>query len=125
MEGLNQGQEFLCYCIVGMFLCFIFDIFRSSRYVFKTSDLITYIEDGIFLSLSALIIIGSTLFISSGMLRFYIILAILFGILIYSLTISKVCVIIFKSIFKAISFLVNKILEMHKWESFLNQSFIS
>lgn len=125
MEGLNQGQEFLCYCIVGMFLCFIFDIFRSSRYVFKTSDLITYIEDGIFLSLSALIIIGSTLFISSGMLRFYIILAIGLGILVYSLTISKVCVIIFKSIFKAISFLVNKILEMHKWESFLNQSFIS
>lgn len=125
MEGLNQGQEFLCYCIVGMFLCFIFDIFRSSRYVFKTSDLITYIEDGIFLSLSALIIIGSTLFISSGMLRFYIILAIGLGILVYSLTISKVCVIIFKSIFKAIRFLVNKILEMHKWESFLNQSFIS
>lgn len=114
MEGLNQGQEFLCYCIVGMFLCFIFDIFRSSRYVFKTSDLITYIEDGIFLSLSALIIIGSTLFISSGMLRFYIILAIGLGILVYSLTISKVCVIIFKSIFKAIRFLVNKILEMHK-----------
>lgn len=125
MEGLNQGQEFLCYCIVGMFLCFIFDIFRSSRYVFKTSDLITYIEDGIFLSLSALIIIGSTLFISSGMLRFYIILAIGWGILVYSLTISKVCVIIFKSIFKAIRFLVNKILEIHKWESFLNQNFIN
>lgn len=125
MEGLNQGQEFLCYCIVGMFLCFIFDIFRSSRYVFKTSDLITYIEDGIFLSLSALIIIGSTLFISSGMLRFYIILAIGLGILVYSLTISKVCVIIFKSIFKAIRFLVNKILEIHKWESFLNQNFIN
>lgn len=125
MEGLNQGQEFLCYCIVGMFLCFIFDIFRSSRYVFKTSDLITYIEDGFFLSLSAFIIIGSTLFISSGMLRFYIILAIGLGILVYSLTISKVCVIIFKSIFKAIRFLVNKILEMHKWESFLNQNFIN
>lgn len=125
MEGLNQGQEFLCYCIVGMFLCFIFDIFRSSRYVFKTSDLITYIEDGIFLSLSALIIIGSTLFISSGMLRFYIILAIGLGILVYSLTISKVCVIMFKSIFKAIRFLVNKILEMHKWGSFLNQNFIN
>lgn len=125
MEGLNQGQEFLCYCIVGMFLCFIFDIFRSSRYVFKTSDLITYIEDGIFLSLSALIIIGSTLFISSGMLRFYIILAIGLGILVYSLTISKVCVIMFKSIFKAIRFLVNKILEIHKWESFLNQNFIN
>lgn len=125
MEGLNQGQEFLCYIVVGVVVCFIFDIFRSSRYVFKTSDLITHIEDGIFLSLSALIIVSSILFISSGMLRFYIILAIGFGILVYSLTISKVCVIMFKSIFKAIRFLVNKVLEMHKWESFLNQNFIS
>lgn len=125
MEGLNQGQEFLCYCIVGMFLCFIFDIFRSSRYVFKTSDLITYIEDGIFLSLSAVIVVSSILLISKGMLRFYIILAVCLGILVYSLTISKVCVIMFKSIFKAIRFLVNKIMEMHKWESFLNQNFIS
>ena len=125
MEGLNQGQEFLCYCIVGMFLCFIFDIFRSSRYVFKTSDLITYIEDGIFLSLSAVIVVSSILLISKGMLRFYIILDVCLGILVYSLTISKVCVIMFKSIFKAIRFLVNKIMEMHKWESFLNQNFIS
>ena len=125
MEGLNQGQEFLCYCIVGMFLCFIFDIFRSSRYVFKTSDLITYIEDGIFLSLSAVIVVSSIFLISKGMLRFYIILAVCLGILVYSLTISKVCVIMFKSIFKAIRFLVNKIMEMHKWESFLNQNFIS
>lgn len=125
MEGLNQGQEFLCYCIVGMFLCFIFDIFRSSRYIFKTSDLITYIEDGIFLSLSAVIVVSSILLISKGMLRFYIILAVCLGILVYSLTISKVCVIMFKSIFKAIRFLVNKIMEMHKWESFLNQNFIS
>ena len=125
MEGLNQGQEFLCSCIVGMFLCFIFDIFRSSRYVFKTSDLITYIEDGIFLSLSAVIVVSSILLISKGMLRFYIILAVCLGILVYSLTISKVCVIMFKSIFKAIRFLVNKIMEMHKWESFLNQNFIS
>ena len=125
MEGLNQGQEFLCYCIVGMFLCFIFDIFRSSRYVFKTTDLITHIEDGIFLSLSAVIVVSSILLISKGMLRFYIILAVCLGILVYSLTISKVCVIMFKSIFKAIRFLVNKIMEMHKWESFLNQNFIS
>lgn len=125
MEGLNQGQEFLCYCIVGMLLCCIFDIFRSSRYIFKTSDLITHIEDGIFLSISTIIIVISILYISSGMLRFYIILAIMFGILIYTLTISKVCVIMFKSVFKAIKFLVNIVLEMHKWESFLNQNFIN
>lgn len=113
MQVLNQGQEFLCFFVVGVIICFIFDLFRSSRYVFKTTDLITHIEDILFLLISATIIIASILYISSGILRFYIILAISMGILTYSLTISKLCVIIFSSIFKAIKFVVNIILERH------------
>ena len=113
MQILNQGQEFLFFFVVGVIICFIFDLFRSSRYVFKTSDLITHIEDILFLLISATIIIASILYISSGILRFYIILAISMGILTYSLTISKLCVIIFSSIFKAIKFVVNIILERH------------
>lgn len=124
MQILNQGQEFLCFFVVGVIICFIFDLFRSSRYVFKTSDLITHIEDILFLLISATIIIASILFISSGILRFYIILAISMGILTYSLTISKLCVIIFSSIFKAIKFVVNIILERHLWKNFLNLKFI-
>ena len=124
MQVLNQGQEFLCFFVVGVIICFIFDLFRSSRYVFKTPDLITHIEDILFLLISATIIIASILFISSGILRFYIILAISMGILTYSLTISKLCVIIFSSIFKAIKFVVNIILERHLWKNFLNLKFI-
>lgn len=124
MQILNQGQEFLCFFVVGVIICFIFDLFRSSRYVFKTSDLITHIEDILFLLISATIIIASILYISSGILRFYIILAISMGILTYSLTISKLCVIIFSSIFKAIKFVVNIILERHLWKNFLNLKFI-
>lgn len=124
MQVLNQGQEFLCFFVVGVIICFIFDLFRSSRYVFKTTDLITHIEDILFLLISATIIIASILFISSGILRFYIILAISMGILTYSLTISKLCVIIFSSIFKAIKFVVNIILERHLWKNFLNLKFI-
>lgn len=125
MQSLNQGQEFLCYLVVGIILALIFDLFRSSRYTFKTTDLITHIEDAVFLMLSAVILILSNLVISSGILRFYIILAIVLGILTYSLTISKVCVIIFKYIFKTIKFVVNKILEIHLWKIFLNLNFIS
>lgn len=124
MQILNQGQEFLCFFVVGVIICFLFDLFRSSRYVFKTSDLITHIEDILFLLISATIIIASILYISSGILRFYIILAISMGILTYSLTISKLCVIIFSSIFKAIKFVVNIILERHLWKNFLNLKFI-
>lgn len=124
MQNLNQGQEFLCFFLVGVVISFIFDLFRSSRYIFKTPDLITHIEDIVFLFASAIIIVISILYISSGILRFYIILAICMGILTYSLTISKLCVIIFSSIFKTVKFLINIILEMHLWENFLNLNFI-
>ena len=124
MQNLNQGQEFLCYFLVGVIVCFIFDLFRSSRYIFKTPDLITHIEDILFLLISACIIIASILYISSGILRFYIILAIGMGILIYFLTISKLCVIISSSIFKAIKFIINIISEIHLWKIFLNLKFI-
>lgn len=121
---LNQEQEFLCYIVIGAIICFIYDFFRSSRYVFKTKDLLTHIEDAIFLLISSVIIICSILYISSGILRFYIFLAIILGILTFSLTLSKVCVIIFTSIFKAIKLLINKILEIHLWKTFLNLKFI-
>lgn len=118
MEGLNQGQEFLCYFVVGIIISFVFDIFRGSRYVFKTSDIITHIEDGIYLVLISSFIVASILYISSGILRFYIFLGILLGIVIYTLTISKLCVIMFKSIFMAIKFVINIILEKHRWKIF-------
>ena len=54
MQVLNQGQEFLCFFVVGVIICFTFDLFRSSRYVFKTPDLITHIEDILFLLISQL-----------------------------------------------------------------------
>lgn len=124
MLALNQGQEFLCYFAVGAFVSCIYDFFKSSRYVFKPSDIITHIEDLLFAIITAIVIITAIIYISSGILRFYIILAIALGILTYALTISKVCVIIFSSIFKAIKFLINKILEKHLWKNFLNLIFI-
>lgn len=100
MQNLNQGQEFLCYFVLGVILFFIFDIFRSSRYIFKPSDIITHIEDLIFSILCTTLIIIAIIYISSGILRFYIILGLSLGIITYSLTISKLCVIIFTNIFK-------------------------
>lgn len=117
MQTLNQGQEFLCYYIIGIIICFVFDIFRSSRYIFKPSDIVTYIEDVIFIIFCAIIIITAILYISSGVLRFYIILAIGLGILTYSLTISKLCVIIFTNIFK--------LLEKYLWQTFSNLKYIN
>jgi spore cortex biosynthesis protein YabQ len=116
MLNLNQGQEFLAYFFIGMIFCFIFDIFRSSRYVFKPSDIVTHIEDTIFLIICFIIIAFSLLYISNGILRFFIVLAIFLGIITYSLTISRLCVIMFTYIFR--------LLEKYIWRIFLNHQFI-
>ncbi len=111
MQEINQAQEFLCFLVIGIIVSFIFDIFRSKRLVFKTPDLLTYFEDIIFLLISTFIILFGILTFSGGTLRFYILFSFFLGIVIYSLTISKLCVIIIKSIleilYKIIYFILN------------------
>lgn len=111
MQNISQTQEFLYFCLIGIVISFIFDIFRSIRKNFKTTDCITYIEDIIFLVISTIILMLGVLEISNGILRFYILLGIFLGIIIYSLTFSKFCIIIIDSILvfckKAIEFLRN------------------
>lgn len=111
MQNISQTQEFLYFCLIGIVISFIFDIFRSVRKNFKTADCVTYIEDIIFLVISTIILMFGVLEISNGILRFYIFLGTFLGIIIYSLTFSKFCIIIIDSILvfckKAIEFLRN------------------
>ncbi len=98
MQNINQTQEFLYFCLIGVVITFIFDIFRSIRKNFKTSDKLTCVEDIIFLIISTLLIMTGIVKFSNGIIRFYIFLGIFIGITIYSLTISKFCIIILSSI---------------------------
>lgn len=114
MYNFSQEQIFMLFFIIGLIIGIIFDFFRAIRKNFKASDIITLIEDIIFLGITALLIIFCIIRINGGEVRFYIFLGIFFGILIYSLTISNLCVIIFniivrlcKKIFQ-ISFLMSK-----------------
>lgn len=100
MQDLNEIQEFLLFFAEGIIISFIFDIFRSIRNNFHTNDLVTYIEDIIFLSIVSLLLIYSILFFCNGVLRLYIFLGIFFGIGLYILTLSKKCVIILTGIIK-------------------------
>ena len=113
MQNFSQTEEFLYFCLVGILVNFIFDIFRFIRKNFKTPDYITYIEDIIFLVISTIIVMFALWKISNGILRFYIFLAIFLGIIIYSLTFSKFCIIIINSIVvfcKKMSLFVKKVL---------------
>ena len=91
----TQEQIFIFFFIIGIIIGFLFDIFRVLRKSFNTPDLITLIEDILYLSITGVLIIYSIIKLNNGNIRFFIFVAIFLGILIYSLTIGKLCVIIF------------------------------
>lgn len=93
MYEFSQEQIFIFFFIIGVIIGILFDIFRVLRKNFKTSDFITFIQDLSFLVLSGILLLYGIIKLNNGEIRFYIFIGIFLGILIYSLTISKICVI--------------------------------
>jgi spore cortex biosynthesis protein YabQ len=85
----NQAYLFLIFIINGILIGLLFDFFRILRKNFKTIDFITYIEDIIFWIITGLIVLYSIFTFNNGEIRGFIFLGIIFGSLIYLLTISK------------------------------------
>lgn len=94
MYNFSQEQIFIFFFIIGVIIGILFDIFRVLRKSFKTPDSITFLEDLTFLISSGMLLIYSIIKLNNGEIRFYLFIAIFSGILIYSLTIGKTCVII-------------------------------
>lgn len=86
--ALNQAYLFLIFTVNGILIGFLFDIFRIIRKSFKTTDLMTYIEDIMFWILTGIIILFSICKFCDGELRGFTIIGIAIGIIIYMLTIS-------------------------------------
>ena len=114
----NQLFSFFIYVIVGILLGFIFDIFRALRKSIKKSTVATNIEDILFVIISFIIITTVVQIISKGELRFYILLGIIFGILIYFLSVSKYIITgetwILKSIIKILKSIYNFFIKFFK-----------
>lgn len=100
MTFFSQEEIFLLFFIIGIIIGLIFDFFKVLRKSFKTSDMVTFIQDLMFLLISGTLIIFSIIKLNGGEVRFYLFLGIFFGILIYSLTISNLYVIILYEIVK-------------------------
>ncbi len=54
-QPLEQLYSFAIFILVGFLIGLLFDIFRISRKTFKTSDLVTSIEDVLFWILTRII----------------------------------------------------------------------
>lgn len=87
--SLNQAYIFLIFVLNGLLIGILFDIFRILRKSFKTSDLITYIQDIIFWILTGFIVLFSIYKFNSGEIRVFIFIGLLLGVILYLLTISK------------------------------------
>lgn len=121
LYNFSQEQIFIFFFIIGIIIGIIFDIFRVIRKNFKTPDLITLIEDISFLIITSVLIIFSIIKLNGGEIRFYLFLGIFLGILIYSLTISNLCVIILsvfvklcKKVLKIPIYFIKKIFKLIK-----------
>ncbi len=95
MNLYSQEQIFIFFFIIGIIIGIVFDFFRVIRKTFKASDVSTFIQDIMFLVFSGYLIITSIIKINGGEVRLFLFLGIVFGCIIYTLTISNICVIIF------------------------------
>lgn len=89
---LNQAYLFLIFMVNGILIGIIFDVFRILRRSFNTSNLVTYIEDGIFWTISALLLMYSLFIFNNGEIRGYIFIGLLLGIVLYMLFFSKIII---------------------------------
>ena len=85
----NQAYLFIIFILNGILIGILFDIFRILRKSFKTSDIVTYIEDIVFWLLTGLITLYFIFTYNNGEIRLYIFLGIVLGTILYMLTISK------------------------------------
>lgn len=85
----NQAYLFIIFILNGILIGIIFDIFRILRRSFKTSNLVTYIEDMIFWTTSALLVMYSLFVFNNGELRGYIFIGLFLGIALYMLFFSR------------------------------------
>lgn len=90
----NTVCMLIAFFITGICIGILFDIFRISRKSFKTPDFFIYIEDIAFWIMTGILILFTIFTFTNGEIRLYMFIILLFGILIYYISISKYFVMI-------------------------------
>lgn len=104
----DQAYLFIVFSLTGVVIGILFDFFRILRRSFKTSNIITYVEDVLFWILTGVLILYNIWYFNNGEIRIYMFLGIIMGLLIYMLTLSNIIVSLFSKILK----ILIKILEI-------------
>ena len=91
----NQAILFLIFSLNGIIIGLLFDFFRILRKSFKTSNIVTYIQDILFWIFTGITIILFMYNFSGGCIRLFMFIGMVLGLLIYFLTISKLVINVF------------------------------
>ena len=106
----NQALLFLIFSLNGVIIGLIFDFFRILRKSFKTTNLVTYIQDILFWIFTGISIIFFMYNFSDGSIRLFIFIGLILGFLLYILTISKYIIKIFVFIIHIFKTIIKKFL---------------
>ena len=125
----NQVYLFIIFVIDGFIVGLLFDFFRILRKSFNTKDFIIYIQDILFWIFTGILVLYTMYKYSDGELRFFMIIGIILGFMLYILTISKyiikVSVIILNILKKIIVFIVNILTYPFKFIIFIIKKFLN
>lgn len=102
------GIFILSGIIIGVF----FDFFRILRRSFKTSDIITYIEDILFWIITGLFLLFVLFKINDGQIRFYNIIGLAIGVILYIIFVSKIFINISVKIITLLKNIIIKVLNI-------------
>lgn len=106
---MDQAKIFLIFALNGIIIGILFDIFRILRKSFKTSDIITILEDILFWIFTGIVILYSIFIFNNGEIRLFMFIGIFLGTILYMLLLSKYIIkisvkiiLILKKVFKFI-----------------------
>lgn len=88
-ELTKQIYIFTIFILNGCIIGILFDFFRILRKSFKTNDFITSAQDLFFCIITGILLIYSIFIFNNGEIRFYIILGLIIGLIVYILLFSK------------------------------------
>ena len=84
-----QGYTLIIFIFTGIAIGIFFDLFRVLRRSFKTSNIITYLEDIVFWIATGIFFLFVLFKFNNGQIRSYVVVGVLAGVILYLLFISK------------------------------------
>lgn len=108
----NQVYVFFSCIFGGLAIGLLFDIFRLSRKLIETKDIITYIEDIVFWFLVGVIVLMTIYLSNRGQIRGYVFLAIVIGVVFYFMVFSNLIMKALNTIVKTMIDIIGTVIKL-------------